>query len=324
MWSSARAKAGDGARPVFGFGDVSPRPHRRRVPVCRAARGARMRSSDATLNSKAAAGSLCDWCGETCDPDVAELNALTCTFAECPPEASVYHQDCVEKYLKSVKLDKCVGPPASRRVARAAIERETRDLASLFRRTPSDAHPRAFPARVLTSTFPPRPPQHRSRKAGYRCPRGCCKKSMFDKPCPGTVRAPFSRPTTPSRARIHPFPERRRRPPPSTPPPLSDAADRSPSSLRRLRPHRRTASRSPPSPSLPAVPSSGGKVPPDHPQESGQQETPQGARRGRGTPLRAALRSRGEGGAKSRRGSGEERARGETGEGSRREKRGGT
>ena len=175
------------------------------------------------------------------------------------PEASVYHQDCVEKYLKSVKLDKCVGPPASRRVARAAIERETRDLASLFRRTPSDAHPRAFPARVLTSTFPPRPPQHRSRKAGYRCPRGCGKKSMFDKPCPGTVRAPFSRPTTPSRARIHPFPERRRRPPPSTPPPLSDAADRSPSSLRRLRPHRRTASRSPPSPSLPAVPSSGGK-----------------------------------------------------------------
>ena len=284
-----------------------------------------MRSSDATLNSKAAAGSLCDWCGETCDPDVAELNALTCTFAECPPEASVYHQDCVEKYLKSIKLDKCVGPPASRRVARAAIERETRDLASLFRRTPSDAHPRAFPARVLTSTFPPRPPQHRSRKAGYRCPRGCGKKSMFDKPCPGTVRAPFSRPTTPSRARIHPFPERRRRPPPSTPPPpLSDAAGRSPSSLRRLRPHRRTASRSPPSPSLPAVPSSGGKVPPDHPQESGQQETPQGARRGRGTPLRAALRSRGEGGAKSRRGSGEERARGETGEGSRREKRGGT
>ena len=89
-----------------------------------------MRSSDATLNSKAAAGSLCDWCGETCDPDVAELNALTCTFAECPPEASVYHQDCVEKYLKSIKLDKCVGPPASRRVARAAIERETRDLAS--------------------------------------------------------------------------------------------------------------------------------------------------------------------------------------------------
>ena len=69
-----------------------------------------MRSSDATLNSKAAAGSLCDWCGETCDPDVAELNALTCTFAECPPEASVYHQDCVEKYLKSIKLDKCVGP----------------------------------------------------------------------------------------------------------------------------------------------------------------------------------------------------------------------
>ena len=203
MWSSARAKAGDGARPVFGFGDVSPRPHRRRVPVCRAARGARMRSSDATLNSKAAAGSLCDWCGETCDPDVAELNALTCTFAECPPEASVYHQDCVEKYLKSVKLDKCVGPPASRRVARAAIERETRDLASLFRRTPSDAHPRAFPARVLTSTFPPRPPQHRSRKAGYRCPRGCGKKSMFDKPCPGTVRAPFSRPSD-ALPRAHP------------------------------------------------------------------------------------------------------------------------
>ena len=82
-----------------------------------------MRSSDANLNSEAAAGSQCDWCGETCDPDVAELNALTCTFAECPPEASVYHQDCLEKYLKSIKLDKCVEPPASRRVARAATER---------------------------------------------------------------------------------------------------------------------------------------------------------------------------------------------------------
>ena len=55
-------------------------------------------------------GSSCDWCGGVCDPEVSELNALSCSFAGCPPDAATYHQDCLERFLKSVGLDKCVRP----------------------------------------------------------------------------------------------------------------------------------------------------------------------------------------------------------------------
>jgi hypothetical protein len=46
----------------------------------------------------------CELCGETCDAGVEELNALTCTFAQC--NASIYHQDCLEKYLKRAGCEK--------------------------------------------------------------------------------------------------------------------------------------------------------------------------------------------------------------------------
>ena len=52
-------------------------------------------------------GFVCDLCGNSCDPQAQELNALDCTFSNCPSDASVYHQDCLEKYLKSIKLEKC-------------------------------------------------------------------------------------------------------------------------------------------------------------------------------------------------------------------------
>ena len=52
------------------------------------------------------AGNVCDWCQTICDPAVQELNALTCSFAECPETSMTYHQTCLEKYLKSIKLDK--------------------------------------------------------------------------------------------------------------------------------------------------------------------------------------------------------------------------
>jgi hypothetical protein len=51
-------------------------------------------------------GSICDWCQETCDSTAQELNALSCTFADCAIECSVYHQDCLERYLKGIKLEK--------------------------------------------------------------------------------------------------------------------------------------------------------------------------------------------------------------------------
>jgi hypothetical protein len=53
-------------------------------------------------------GYVCDFCAGPCDPQAQELNALDCTFSNCPSDASVYHQDCLEKYLKSIKLEKCV------------------------------------------------------------------------------------------------------------------------------------------------------------------------------------------------------------------------
>jgi hypothetical protein len=51
-------------------------------------------------------GYLCDLCGLGCDPEKEELNALDCTFGNCDPECAVYHQECLEKYLRSVKLEK--------------------------------------------------------------------------------------------------------------------------------------------------------------------------------------------------------------------------
>ena len=51
-------------------------------------------------------GYLCDLCGAPTDPEAQELNALDCTYPNCPADSSVYHQDCLEKYLKSIKLEK--------------------------------------------------------------------------------------------------------------------------------------------------------------------------------------------------------------------------
>ena len=63
------------------------------------------------------------------DPDVAELNADV-RSRSVPPGGVRVSSGLRGEVSPSIKLDKCVGPPASRRVARAAIERETRDLAS--------------------------------------------------------------------------------------------------------------------------------------------------------------------------------------------------
>ena len=50
----------------------------------------------------------CDLCSELCDPETQELNALDCTYApQCPPECAVYHQDCLARYLKTIRLEKC-------------------------------------------------------------------------------------------------------------------------------------------------------------------------------------------------------------------------
>lgn len=46
----------------------------------------------------------CELCGAPCDPNAEELNVLTCTFSNC--KECIYHQDCLEKYLKNQRLEK--------------------------------------------------------------------------------------------------------------------------------------------------------------------------------------------------------------------------
>lgn len=147
-------------------------------------------------------GSSCDWCGGVCDPEASELNALSCSFAGCPPDAATYHQDCLERFLKSVGLDKCVRPlvaPApdgegSRARAMTHITPRVvlltrRDLARAARaRAPIDPTPNVLASPLRSADPPPVPsPEPRSRKVGFKCPRGCGKASAHAKPCPGTI-----------------------------------------------------------------------------------------------------------------------------------------
>ncbi|KAG7671376.1 hypothetical protein KSW81_003514 [Nannochloris sp. 'desiccata'] len=48
---------------------------------------------------------LCDLCGQEAESEVAEVVGLTCSFKDCAEE-NLYHQACVEKYLKSIKCEK--------------------------------------------------------------------------------------------------------------------------------------------------------------------------------------------------------------------------
>jgi hypothetical protein len=49
----------------------------------------------------------CDLCGDALDVATEQLNALTCTYTGC--SGLVYHQDCLERYLKGIKLERCGG-----------------------------------------------------------------------------------------------------------------------------------------------------------------------------------------------------------------------
>lgn len=78
---------------------------------------------------------VCDLCGDEADGNVSECNALSCTFAQCglsTDKGILYHQACLDKFLRKEKLDK-------------------------------------------------------SRKTGFKCPRGCGKGSKFSSECPGRV-----------------------------------------------------------------------------------------------------------------------------------------
>ena len=55
-------------------------------------------------------GAICDLCGQVCDTATQELNNLDCTYKPCSDLGAkfcLYHQDCLEKYLKGLRLEKC-------------------------------------------------------------------------------------------------------------------------------------------------------------------------------------------------------------------------
>lgn len=94
---------------------------------------------------------MCDLCGEECDQATSILNALDCSFPKC--SSALYHQECLEKYLRSIKCEKYGG----RNAPHAHAMRGS---------------PRALP---------------RNRKTGFKCPRGCGKGTKHDSPCNGKV-----------------------------------------------------------------------------------------------------------------------------------------
>eukprot|EP00210_Caulerpa_lentillifera_P003131 g2991.t1 len=89
---------------------------------------------------------VCDLCGVKCDPNNEDLNALDCTYKECP--SMVYHQSCLEKYLKSIRLEKYTDY--------------------------------WYPPNRLACF-------DRNRKTGFKCPRGCGKGTRFSEACRGKV-----------------------------------------------------------------------------------------------------------------------------------------
>lgn len=99
---------------------------------------------------------LCDLCGEGCDQATSILNALDCSFPKC--SSALYHQECLEKYLRSIKCEKYV--------ARNALESAPR-----------------MPCGGVTPRV-----SLRNRKTGFKCPRGCGKGTKHDAPCNGKAR----------------------------------------------------------------------------------------------------------------------------------------
>lgn len=78
-------------------------------------------------------GRTCDLCGEVCEstqelcaPRVTRRaraatdgrpprsNLLDCTFEACSQAECCYHQDCLERYLKSIRCERCVARATGR------------------------------------------------------------------------------------------------------------------------------------------------------------------------------------------------------------------
>jgi hypothetical protein len=138
----------------------------------------------------------CDLCSELCDPETQELNALDCTYApQCPPECAVYHQDCLARYLKTIRLEKCALTPYRPRILHRLVWACCARCCAFI----------CISRKVHNADV--RAPPCRNRKTGFKCPRGCGKLSAYSEPCPGKVhcrRAPSPPPLRAARRCIGP------------------------------------------------------------------------------------------------------------------------
>lgn len=87
----------------------------------------------------------CDLCGLDADSEVSEVVALDCSFQSCPPEAAMYHQACLERFLKSFRLERCAN------LARGAACKGSSGRAGANLAHAGGAHPPADPDRHTAS-----------------------------------------------------------------------------------------------------------------------------------------------------------------------------
>ena len=126
---------------------------------------------------------------------------LDCTFEACSEAACCYHQECLERYLKSIRCERCVRRRTPLRVLALGAGR------------PAAGAPLAAPARALTQDAGRRRACS-NRKTGFKCPRGCGKQTAFERPCPGKVDK-----SHPIHPRAEATKRRKKAPPPPPPPP---------------------------------------------------------------------------------------------------------
>jgi hypothetical protein len=102
----------------------------------------------------------CDLCGEASDGTLQECNFLSCTFAQC--KGILYHQV------------RCSGPACMRRLGHARCA----EWAALI-----------LPGRSQSclDKFLRSNKLDKSRKTGFKCPRGCGKGTAHSSICPGRV-----------------------------------------------------------------------------------------------------------------------------------------
>ncbi|RMZ55681.1 hypothetical protein APUTEX25_000264 [Auxenochlorella protothecoides] len=81
-------------------------------------------------------GCVCDLCGKVADSEVSEVTALDCSYQNCDAMSAIYHQACLEKFLKAQKCERpvAVAQKKAPATAKPSILSEAEALAELRRK----------------------------------------------------------------------------------------------------------------------------------------------------------------------------------------------